>query len=416
MSLRWLSLRRKQAPRRHVPSSTCAGPLPSSDLWDHIIDMHWETVIQHCQDFPQDAAFEDGHYHETPLYLALQFNPPIEAIRSILRAYPASVTLPCGENHDIPLHIACKNRATAEVLEVLVQEYPCTALRETKWGKIPLVTLWESHKEADNQFWEKANILLRAVDRHRRASADSFRKSNLEVDQPSLPPVEQADHEHLLHAAVSLGSLGCPFEILEHVVERYPHQWNTKDRLGQNPLHIIVGPTSWSRTSRRKYKPRENDIITLLLEKCPDAAIEPLATDNGRYPLHISLLNRHTWDGGVKKVFYAAPSVLLVTDPVTNLYPFQLAAIPVRDTPVDLDTIFHLLRQEPAVLSRFNFSRVEEDITHCYENGASSLLGVISARIQEIAAKFYNSSSSSSCGKEKQTTQRTILPNDESSK
>jgi hypothetical protein len=40
---------------------------------------------------------------------------------------------------------------------------------------------------------------------------------------------------------------------------------------------------------------------------------------------------------------------------VTKLFPFQLASIPVRDTKVDLDTIFHLLRRQPDVLGFFKF-------------------------------------------------------------
>lgn len=40
---------------------------------------------------------------------------------------------------------------------------------------------------------------------------------------------------------------------------------------------------------------------------------------------------------------------------MTKLFPFQLASIPVRDTKVDLDTIFHLLRRQPDVLGFFEF-------------------------------------------------------------
>ena len=45
---------------------------------------------------------------------------------------------------------------------------------------------------------------------------------------------------------------------------------------------------------------------------------------------------------------------MLIQDPATQLYPFQLAAIPVRDTVVELDTIYELLRAQPAVLTLFN--------------------------------------------------------------
>ena len=49
--------------------------------------------------------------------------------------------------------------------------------------------------------------------------------------------------------------------------------------------------------------------------------------------------------------------MLLRPDPVTKLYPFQLAAIPVGDTTVDLDTVFCLLRSQPDVLGFFEIRR-----------------------------------------------------------
>ena len=45
---------------------------------------------------------------------------------------------------------------------------------------------------------------------------------------------------------------------------------------------------------------------------------------------------------------------MLIQDPVTKLYPFQLAAIPVRDTVVELDTVYELLRSQPSIITLFN--------------------------------------------------------------
>ena len=55
-------------------------------------------------------------------------------------------------------------------------------------------------------------------------------------------------------------------------------------------------------------------------------------------------------------MFHAAPHTLLIQDPVTNLFPFQLAAVPVRDTVVELDTVYELLRAQPDVLNLCNTS------------------------------------------------------------
>jgi hypothetical protein len=61
-------------------------------------------------------------------------------------------------------------------------------------------------------------------------------------------------------------------------------------------------------------------------------------------------------------LLHASPEVLSVPDPFTKLYPFQVAAIPVGDTTVELDTIYHLLRSKPDVLGFFDFEKQDEDI------------------------------------------------------
>ena len=59
----------------------------------------------------------------------------------------------------------------------------------------------------------------------------------------------------------------------------------------------------------------------------------------------------HTWQGGVQELFLAAPEVLSMVDPITKLYPFQLAAIPVQENLlIDVGTIVDLIRQRPELL------------------------------------------------------------------
>jgi hypothetical protein len=38
-----------------------------SDLWDLVLDMDWPRVMDHAQEHPVDAEWQDGHWHETPL-------------------------------------------------------------------------------------------------------------------------------------------------------------------------------------------------------------------------------------------------------------------------------------------------------------------------------------------------------------
>jgi hypothetical protein len=364
--------------REQASTPVLRGPdPPCSDLWDMVLDMKWDRVIEHTHRAPQDAAWQDGHWDETPLYLACQQSSPLTVIQAIVRAHPAALLVPSRANHDVPLHIACRYQAPVEVLDELLRDFPETSLEQTRWGSLPIMALWEFRSkemslDEEKQFWEKVRILLLAVARCRenpRFQGEHFalsssstrqfqnRSSTLQSSWNKEASDEELQQLLVLHAAVSLGALRCPIEILQHVLQRWSDQFNVKDQWGQLPLHIAVGPSSWSSATRRKYKPREQPFIQLLLQAYPEAASIPMMiADHGPYPLHSAIANRHSWSGGVQELFLAAPHVLLVQDPWTKLYPFQLAAIPVRDTVVELDTIYHLLRARPDVLTLIDIS------------------------------------------------------------
>ena len=398
----WFSKRRRKNDGKPLSPSP-PKEVASSDLWDRkfhlalikeffwtvfiysidlssfscqvVLDMDWSRVIDHALQKPIDASYSDGHWDETPLYFACQQNAPVEAIRAILKAYPPALQQSSRANRDLPIHIACRYQAPVEVLEELVRDYPVTATLDTRWGVSPVQVLWKFRpQELDDIYWEKVIILLSAVARHRQNRIKGEKTKAIVDDQNEGELL-------LLHAVVSLGALSCPIEVLEYVLQKYPEQVYRKDEQNQNPLHIAVGPRSWSQATKRKYKPRELKTVSMLLKIHPEMAKETLPCNHNRYPLHIALSNRHIWSGGIKQIVQAAPEgkstnkqkyglgsltnipllVILKPDPVTKLYPFQLASIPVRETTVDLDTIFHLLRSQPDVLQSFHFKEGKHD-------------------------------------------------------
>ena len=117
-------------------------PDPSSDLWDLVLHMHWQRALEHVQSNPQDARFMDGHWHETPLFLACQHEPPIDVLEAIIEANPGSVWVVSRENRDLPLHIACRYQADAVIIEALLEHEPKTVSVPTKWGLTPMMVLW----------------------------------------------------------------------------------------------------------------------------------------------------------------------------------------------------------------------------------------------------------------------------------
>jgi hypothetical protein len=391
--------------RRSSASTVPSVPPPCSDLYDLVLDMDWNRAILHCQKQPQDAKFQDGDGLETPLYLACQWNPPLELVQALIQTNPDALLWTSREHADLPLHMICRYGSTnvAVLKEFLIK--PATACHATKYGKTPLWVLWEyarpdcmttteynrpwtreQHQQVQ-EFWGKVELIVEAIATSRQQSWPA-RGTDDDVLQGNRAGNSSNDNNnnnnnnnnsskqtvlYKIHALVSMGALGCPCPVLEYICDQYPLQLQTRDESGQLPLHLAVGPTQWHPCGNRKYKPREQDIIQLLLTRYPDAArcrlfsrwdyfdketgkrtstrksVDPL---NGRYPLHIALANRHTWEGGVRELFQAAPEMLSVQDPVTLLYPFQLAAIPFRDNlVVDTGTILQLMKQRPDLLT-----------------------------------------------------------------
>jgi hypothetical protein len=407
--------------------------VPSSDLWDLVVDMDWPRVIEHVQEFPHDAEYVDGHYDESVLYLCCQNNPPLSAVQAIRRAYPQAVAMKNSRDHrELPLHVACRYQMSLEILAELVQNDPTTTVVHSRIGRTPIMELWEARRrkqewwEQQNQqqqqqyrqrqeeeeeedednhdegnddartsvfvalqddgvFWEKMLVLLRAVARHRQnRSLISSNTSPLfpVLARPTVPRLRDGSNaptngdrndEHLVvHAAVWLSSYGCPIQVLHYVIQRFPIQVRTRDSGGKLPLQIAVGPTPFQLSMRRQYLPREQEIVAVLINAYPKAAQLRLGSgcptntsimkvEDSRFPLMAALHHRHNWTGGVEDLVGAAPGILLIRDPVTKLYPFQLAAAASSDTAtVDLDTIYELLRAQPQVMNLLDFSTRKE--------------------------------------------------------
>jgi hypothetical protein len=127
--------------------------------------------MDHAQEHPVDAKWQNGHWHETPLYLACQHNPPIKAVRALVQAFPAAVRIPSRANQDLPIHIACRYQVSKDILqELLLRDFPVTAIEQTRWGRTPLMVLWEfcstTALEEEDMFWNKIVLLLSAVARY----------------------------------------------------------------------------------------------------------------------------------------------------------------------------------------------------------------------------------------------------------
>jgi len=311
-------------------------PEPSSDLWDLVLDMDWPRVVQHARSEPQDADFREGHWHETPLYLACQHDPPVEALWAVIEAHPESVQITSRENYDLPIHIACRYQADTPILEALLKDYPKTATESTKWGWTPIMILWDFRENEMNhattvslndndKFWNKVLVVLRAAARFHSTNIDHFdgicfskvngadsKASDADNSKkiPSILAAGQEERIFFVHAAVSLGAQGCPIEVLSYAMEKYPKQVFQRDQRGHLPLHVAIQKISWSKHKRRRLKPKEKTFLSCLLKAYPGSARERIYSDHDRYPLQSAVANGHTWLHGVQDIFLAAPEVL----------------------------------------------------------------------------------------------------------
>jgi len=353
-------------------------PRPSCQLYDLVLDLDWEGVLHHLRDHREDAAYHDGDTWETPLYVALQYQPPVEIVRELLEACPDQANEVSRRHRDLPLLIACRCQASLDVLEELLL-YTKVVQQRTKYGSTVLTALWEGRRIVDTAFWQKVRLVLiaMATQQQQELCAYAAEQKGNRQKHSSINTSKGEEELLIVHAVVSLGSQGCPIEILEYCLRQYAHQVLIKDDQNCLPLHVALGEgtremvdscnTAQKMRSRRrrlctKYQTGLT-VLTMLLHIYPEAALVPVSKStsghesegdaiNGELPLHRALRRGYTWYEGVEELLQAAPATLGAADPTTGLFPFQLAAAILDGTPhnsKDLSTIFLLVRADPSV-------------------------------------------------------------------
>lgn len=315
-----------------MPSlASTTSPAPSCELYDKVIDMNWEAVANHAKECPQDAAFIDGEWKETPLFNACQHDPSEDAIKALVKAYPAAVRMG-SKNGDLPLHIACRWRASENVIRALIESDPTTACALTKFGKTPLGALWEGYRKSDESeemyqsTCEKSKVVLEAI-------AREYEFVSSETPNEPLG----------LFAAMKME---CTDALLYFVFQEYRHQIAQRDVKGRLALHIAAD--LGIPTQRKLWK----CVFEELLEHYPEAARIPDPTSS-RLPLHTMISNPAYGWAEIEVVFQAYPQAMLERESETGLLPFALTS--------SVETSFCLLTAQPDVLSSCRSLRCQEE-------------------------------------------------------
>eukprot|EP00542_Grammatophora_oceanica_P021290 CAMPEP_0194039090 /NCGR_PEP_ID=MMETSP0009_2-20130614/11274_1 /TAXON_ID=210454 /ORGANISM="Grammatophora oceanica, Strain CCMP 410" /LENGTH=480 /DNA_ID=CAMNT_0038681821 /DNA_START=263 /DNA_END=1705 /DNA_ORIENTATION=+ len=235
----------------------------------------------------------------------------------------------------------------------------------------------------EDDYWSKVKLALRTV---------------YDVDQECAPSgsTKQFLHLHTLLTALTTRATLVDSNLLEVVQKRllpelrrrYPEEWTMPDAHGNFPLHILASAGSklhsWLGVLLMNKSEKDDDQCT-----CTQLGV---CSREGRLPLHVLLDNlslpvplsspnaRRVLDETdlaldmLRQMIVKSPRTLVVRDPVTMMYPFQLAvkesSLPLKSGQgvviggefdrqcndpliLSLNMSFRLLRQCPQVLSYF---------------------------------------------------------------
>jgi ankyrin repeat protein len=341
-------------------SSACR--LLSQEHLEPIALRQWKAVLSWVAFHPEQvASFQDAK-NQTVLHHACLFRAPAHVLESILCAAPELASI-ANRDGELALHWAIRLSTPIPVLKLLLNANPETAFWRDHLNMTALSLLWERHYSSsmlrlwrddpsqllETNSWNRIVLVFRAVHEANKSSSAGQREEGGE------------DDFLVLHTAASRPCPPGMFPLLIHV---YASQLNTEDTQGRLPLTMACQSPSANRSC---------DVLTkvqMLLREDRNTARH--LDHSGRYPLHVAVASGVQWDEGVESLLSSHPFVISACDPITLLYPYQLAATvmsshfsePEDDLPLDrvsssaggqlldhdLTIIYRLLRFDPSLV------------------------------------------------------------------
>lgn len=300
---------------KSVISSTCR--LLSQDHLEPIALRRWKAVLSWVAFHPEQvASFQDAKHH-TILHHACLFRAPAYVVESILCTAPELASIP-NLDGELALHWAIRLSTPIPVLKLLLNANPETAFWRDHLNMTALSLLWERHDYSswresqllEIKSWNRIVLVFQAVHQASKSILGQSREGG------------EDDDFLVLHTAASRP---CPHGMFPLLIHVYASQLNKEDTLGRLPLTIACQSVSANRYL---------DVLTkvqMLVKEDKNAARH--LDHSGRYPLHVAVASGVLWDEGVESLLYAHPFVISVCDPITLLYPYQLAATAVLLSP-----------------------------------------------------------------------------------
>ena len=159
---------------------------------------------------------------------------------------------------------------------------------------------------------------------------------------------DKVDNQYFLHMALCVPN--SPPGLIEFLIKLLPHARYDRDPFSGNlPIHLACRYWQYTRSKKKmEDEPSEMKILNLLLVGDSDMVWERF---KDRLPLHHAILN-HKSLPFLQGLLALDPKTAAINDPITKLYPFQLAAwcsIDPKDNS-GLDAIYTMLRAQPSTI------------------------------------------------------------------
>lgn len=377
-----------------------------SVLFTLVDEGDWAGALTRITSHPEEAA-SIGMQGRSPLHVACDHDAPAIVVQALLRAHPEASTLvgtsnmnplhiTCSSQHasvhvvqvllegglemqssmrdvdgDTPLATACRCGAPIEVLEVLLSANPSAVQDRDYEGLTPLLRLWVRYfVMLGNDAIDAAIEAIQSLEDLKGELREAWNKTELLLRAAyhgSLEASRVMEGDRIAHAAAAVD---CPRQVVKIATKIYPEQLEQVDEEGRIPLTIASVAPTWKMRdlSDEGYLLEDRihgdveesgninetepvgpnslypSVIEILATAAPETARFRDADE--RLPLQLAISYGKEWTTGVQALLKVYPDAMVLHDPVTNLYPFMLAATVKRG---DCTTIFQLLRSNPSL-------------------------------------------------------------------
>ena len=290
------------------------------------------------------------------LHRAIKCNN-LDVARFILQNWPTSLHH-TDEDRNLPLHLACSsesnemiclvfNRSLRHLMLKKYQHWDALSrsiFQKNRLGYTPWHLMCESFRNnfdwsGDVAFSRGAWLCIKGVIYFKAGMLQIQPNGDLPLLHAAIEMINQKD---VLRAVLVNRALPCSFSIV--------------DNRRKNVLHVAAEQAAYREGSWQ-------DIIEYLIFRNDGINCARMRDDSGRLPIHSATANMLSWSNGLEDITEANFSALTIPDPVTNLYPFMLAAHgdAALSVPADLNSVYTLLRLNPELIR--SHARVK-DSTH----------------------------------------------------